>query len=85
MKTLFLTAFVACGAAFLAYNFRGELHIAGPIDALISGQPKQDFDWPPKLNEPYPDLHLIDQTGSPTRLSDFKGKVILVEPIGMPC
>ena len=27
----------------------------------------------------------MDQTGSPTRLSDYKGKVILVEPIGVPC
>ena len=85
MKTLFLTAVVVCGAAFFVYHFRGELLIADPIDSLIHGQPEQDFEWPPKLNEPYPDLHLVDQTGSPTRLSDYKGKVILVEPIGIPC
>lgn len=85
MKTSFLTAIVVCGATFFAYHFRGELHIAGPIDSLIHGQPQQEFEWPPKLNEPYPDLHLVDQTGRPTRLSDFKGKIILVEPIGMPC
>ena len=85
MKAFFLTSVLVCGAAFLAYHFRGELNIAGPIDQLISGQPEQDFDWPPKLNEPYPDVHLVDQEGNPTRLSEFKGKVILVEPIGMPC
>lgn len=85
MKTLFLTAVVVCGATCFAYHFRGELQIAGPIDSLIHGQPEQDFEWPPKLNEPYPDLHLVDQTGSSMRLSDYKGKIILVEPIGIPC
>ncbi len=44
-----------------------------------------DFDWPPKLGEPYPDLTLIDQNGRRTALSEFRGKVILVEPIGLPC
>jgi len=58
-KNIFLTAFVVYGATFLADHFRGELQIAGPIDSLIRGQPEQEFEWPPKLNEPYPDLHLV--------------------------
>jgi hypothetical protein len=41
--------------------------------------------WPPEKNRSYPDLELRDQEGTVTRLSDFKGKVILLEPIGMPC
>lgn len=41
--------------------------------------------WPPKVGEPYPDLELIDQTGMPVRLSSFKGKVLLIEPVGMNC
>ena len=42
-------------------------------------------DWPPQLDERYPDLELIDQTGQTVRLSDFAGSVILVEYIGMTC
>ncbi len=41
--------------------------------------------WPPEKNRSYPDLELVDQEGNVTRLSDFKGQVILVEPIGIPC
>ena len=44
-----------------------------------------DFTWPPKIAEPYPDLQLIDQTGKTVKLSSFKGKVILLEPLGMTC
>lgn len=41
--------------------------------------------WPPRLNNYYPDLDLINQDGKRTRLSSFRGKVIIVEPIGMSC
>ena len=41
--------------------------------------------WPPRLSEPFPDLELIDNRGQRVRLSSFKGKVILFEPIGMTC
>jgi len=53
-------------------------------DAVLtwSGKPPA---WPPEKNRSYPDLELVDQEGQVTRLSDFKGKVILVEPIGIPC
>ncbi len=44
-----------------------------------------DFAWPPKLSEPFPNLELISHTGDTVRLSDFQGKVVLVEPIGMTC
>jgi hypothetical protein len=44
-----------------------------------------DFSWPPKLGEPFPDLELVSHTGATVRLSDFRGKVVLVEPIGMTC
>ncbi len=42
-------------------------------------------EWPPKLDKPYPDLELVDQAGQKVRLSSFKGRVILVEAIGMNC
>ena len=53
-------------------------------DAVLtwSGKPPA---WPPEKNRTYPDLELVDQEGNVTRLSDFKGKVILVEPVGIPC
>ncbi len=42
-------------------------------------------DWPPTLGNPYPDIELRDSSGEPVRLSSFKGKVLLIEPIGMSC
>jgi cytochrome oxidase Cu insertion factor (SCO1/SenC/PrrC family) len=41
------------------------------------------FSWPPAAGEPYPDVELFDHTGETVRLSDFSGKVLLVEAIGM--
>ena len=41
------------------------------------------FAWPPKLDEPYPDLVLQDYQGERVELSSFRGKVLLIEPIGM--
>ena len=42
-------------------------------------------DWPPVVGRQYPDFQLIDQNGQPTRLSEFRGKIVLVEFIGIPC
>ena len=41
--------------------------------------------WPPRVGEPYPDLQLVDQTGRLTSLASLKGRVLLVEMIGMTC
>jgi hypothetical protein len=41
--------------------------------------------WPPVLNAPYPDVEMQTSTGKKVKMSSFKGKVILVEPIGMSC
>ncbi len=41
--------------------------------------------WPPVVDMPYPNLKLVNQDGRMTELASFKGKVILVEPIGMTC
>jgi len=43
------------------------------------------YEWPPVVGHEYPDLELLDQTGQTTRLSDFRGKIILLELIGTPC
>jgi hypothetical protein len=39
----------------------------------------------PRVGEPYPDLQLVDQTGRLTSLASLKGRVLLVEMIGMTC
>lgn len=59
----------------------------GGGSARASSQPAAElpFAWPPVKGEPYPDLELVDQTGARTRLSSFRGKIVLVEPIGMNC
>ncbi len=44
-----------------------------------------EFAWPPRLGEPFPDLQLVNQHGDRMRLSELRGKVILVEPVGMNC
>lgn len=41
--------------------------------------------WPPAINQYYPDMELLDQDGKKVRLSSFKGRIIVVEPIGMSC
>jgi hypothetical protein len=39
--------------------------------------------WPPRLDQPYPDLHLSDDRGNAFRLSSLKGKIILLQPVVM--
>lgn len=41
--------------------------------------------WVPTIGQPFPDLQLIDQNGKAVQLSKYKGKVLLIEPIGMSC
>ncbi|MCC9604141.1 redoxin domain-containing protein [Stieleria sp. JC731] len=41
--------------------------------------------WPPIKGKAYPDINLKDQTGKTLRLSDFKGKVILIEYAAVSC
>lgn len=85
MRAIILTLVIVCGTIFLAIRFEDPPQITGSTLLSGNGATTQDIDWPPKLNEPYPDFQLLDQEGTPTRLSEFKGKIILLEPIGMPC
>ncbi len=41
--------------------------------------------WPPVENRLYPDMELYNQDGKLTRLSDFSGNVIIVQPVAMSC
>ena len=42
-------------------------------------------DWPPTVGQFYPNLVLKDQTGQVTAINDFRGKVVLVEVVGLTC
>ena len=57
----------------------------GSVPKLFASEPALEFSWPPRLNETFPDLELRSSTGDIVRLSDFHGKVVLVEPVGMTC
>jgi hypothetical protein len=52
---------------------------------LRSADPVVIGDWPPVAGEAFPGLVLSDQTGQTVHLSDFAGKVILVEYAAIPC
>jgi hypothetical protein len=41
--------------------------------------------WPPQVGQRYPEVEMTDQTGKVIRLSDFKGRIIVMEPISMDC
>jgi hypothetical protein len=41
--------------------------------------------WPPRVGEAYPNLKLLNTSGERVEPSSFRGRVILVEPIGMDC
>jgi hypothetical protein len=61
---------------------------AAPAPASAAGRSNPGPDigtWPPRTGEAYPDLTLLDSSGNLFKLSSLKGKVILVEPIGMSC
>lgn len=68
-------AAVACVIAFLAivasgYGVRTRLHKT------------TEAGWPPRLNEPYPELNLIDSSGQAFSIRSLRGRPVLVELVG---
>lgn len=41
--------------------------------------------WPPREGYYYPNLSLVNYDGKQITLSNLKGKVLLIEPVGMTC
>lgn len=41
--------------------------------------------WPPVVGQFYPNIVLRDQSGQAVAISDFKGKVVLIELVGLTC
>lgn len=90
MPNLFTAAFMAIvligSAGFLGTHHGTEvvrvMYRGRDMALTLAGKTPA---WPPEKHRTYPDLELIDQEGEVTRLSDFRGRVILVEPVGIPC
>ncbi len=75
-------------AAAIIYGTVGKLREVPSFGRLFLSETDSvelGFAWPPLVGSEYPDLELVDQTGQTTRLSEFRGKVLLVELIGIPC
>ncbi len=41
------------------------------------------FDWPPQVGQRYPGVTLRDLSGELVSLSQFEGRALLIDPIGM--
>lgn len=82
-KSLYFTSLLFIGILIYAASTLGIINT--PISSAAGMKRIQPTPWPPVIDQPYPDLELIDQNGRPFHLSDFKGKVIIVEPVGMNC
>lgn len=61
------------------------LHLCLVFVLCVSACSQADDAWKPVKGQIYPDIDLIDQNGRQFKLSDYKGKVIVIEPVGMNC
>jgi hypothetical protein len=61
--------------------------VACGLEAPTNGGSRAAADhiWPPRVGEAYPNLKLLNMAGERVELSSFRGRVILIEPIGMDC
>lgn len=41
--------------------------------------------WPPKVGDDYPDLELRDVDDHLVRLSQYRGRILIIESVGTPC
>lgn len=68
----------SAGAEPETTEIRGRNSKADPPEQPLEG-------WPPLVGKRYPNLVLRDQTGQVSAIGDFRGKVILVELVGLTC
>ena len=79
---------VVCVVMFVASMVGGVLWQSGGFSEIASfGEPSPNstLPWPPVLGEPFPDVQMTGLDGQPVRLSRYRGKVLIIESIGMPC
>lgn len=75
-----IIAIIMVFAQFGGSNAVNELYDAKPELPLQIPLPAG---WPPTIDAPYPDIELTNQSGVTFKLSDYKGKVIIIIPINM--
>lgn len=83
--TAALVQFIAILSLMLSMVAPGHASKATTIGASAKTAATNPTYWPPRLNNYYPDMELINQDGKLVRLSNFRGRVVVVEPIGMSC
>lgn len=60
--------------------------VGARMGLFASAPPKLEVSWPPVKGQAYPDLELQDAvSGRTVKLSSLRGKVLLIEPIGLAC
>jgi thiol-disulfide isomerase/thioredoxin len=65
---------------------RGASRPAAPVKHEATYKPDAPLGgWPPVVGQFYPNIVLKDQTGQAVAISDFKGKVVLIEMVGLTC
>ena len=72
-------------AGRLAALFIFGICFAPAVCAGAREEARLPFEWPPQVGKLYPDLALSTPGGASRKISDFKGKVIIIEMIGMSC
>ena len=75
-----IMALVLAGCPDRAGSGQAGSDPSGSVSADAPPQP-----WPPVKGQTYPDLELEEAGGGTLRLSSLRGKVVLVEPIGVAC
>lgn len=78
---------LAVTAACLWYILTGipTATVASGGSTLTGATTTAPASWPPKVGAPYPDITLPNYDGQLVRISQLRGKVVILEPIGMTC
>jgi len=50
-----------------------------------AAQMARDFSWPPEVGKRFPKAVFIDPHGTTVEMEQLQGRILLIEPIGMPC
>lgn len=83
-----LTLIAVAVTTFVVAAVGGLLWQTGAIPTLqATGEPSpnEQLPWPPKVGAPFPDLQLTSLDGQAVNLSRYRGKILILESIGMPC
>lgn len=85
MRTALLTLLLATGLGYLFLVPESKVVDFWSSSSSLNSLNKGISPWPPETGMSYPDLKLIGPDGETVSLSSFKGKVLVIEPVGMTC